>query len=281
MPAVEIKNIKLKEKILYELATSFVDLNIHGIRDQFPIPADLIYSNFIPFRELIVSCVERNINAYSEITLAQILMLLSYRPMHPPIEIYNLVLDTLISKREDATLQGSINLNYSKAIDLPEIKITDNFKKYILWAELNTDIDFPIFRGFGFNFYTAGDRFFKEFFLSNGKFAYCCKIIERPEYLMTGHNRKAGKFEDYKFYGKLPSKPSYPEFDTDHQKIKYAIDKILKNIGVAKEIAMNKVTLDTKNQVVIKENISEEDRQKQIFSTFKHLKRMCGIEEQL
>jgi len=247
MPAVEIKNIELKEKILYELATSFVDLNIHGIRDQFPIPADLIYSNFIPFRELIVSCVERNINAYSEITLAQILMLLSYRPMHPPIEIYNLVLDTLISKREDATLQGSINLNYSKAIDLPEIKITDNFKKYILWAELNTDIDFPIFRGFGFDVFEKDNVFYKEYYLQQGRFVFCADIVKKPRFLMTGHTLYGGVLENYRYKGMLPILPSPMEFKDGREKVKYEIDIILKHLGVDKSIAIdeiNKITLE-------------------------------------
>jgi hypothetical protein len=277
MSDANIKNIELKEKILCQLATSFVDLNIYGIKDHFPITTFLVYPNIIPFNKLILSKIESNIDSYHELMLVQILMLLSYRPMNAPINIYNLVLDTLISKRKDATLKESMDLKYSRSINLQEIEVNSNFKKYILWAEIATDINFPIFRGFGFNLYTAGNIFFKEYFLPTGWFAYSCRVIEKPEYLMTGHNKANGKFEDYKFYGKLPEQPSYPEFETDQQRIKYAVDKILSNLNIETSIGLDEITLDIKNQVVIREDLSEEERQKQILSTFAHLKRMCGI----
>ena len=274
----DINYPELKETILYELATSFIDLNIYGVKDQYPISAVYVFPNLYMFREDIFSVVEQNISTYHEVMLAQILQLLSFRKFETPSDIYNLVLDELISRRRDPTLKESLDLTYLKELNVSELTDFNSFKKYILWAEINTDIEYPIFRGFGFNVYTINDLFYKEYNLPTGKFIYSCYMNEKPVYLMTGHNRKPGFLTNHRFYGTLPTQPKHLEFNDDAEKIKYTVDKILFNLGIDKTIDKKDITLDIKDVKSIPEDISDEDKEKQIISTYSFLKKMCGIE---
>jgi hypothetical protein len=273
----DINYPELKETILYELATSFIDLNIYGVKDQYPISSVFVYPNLYGYREDIFSAIEQNINTYHEVMLAQVLQLLSFRKFETPSDVYNLVLDELISRRKDPTLKESIDLTYLKELNLSEVTNFNSLKKYILWAEINTDIEYPIFRGFGFNVYTVNDLFYKEYNLPTGKFAYTCYMNEKPVYLMTGHNRKPGFLTNHRFYGTLPTQPKHPVFNDDADKIKYTVDKILFNLGIDKTIDKKDIILDIKDVKSIPEDISDEDKEKQIISTFSVLKKMCGI----
>ncbi len=275
----EIKNIEIKETILLQLANSLVDLNIYGVRDQYPISSTLIFPSLFKFREDIFNAIKENIDTYSEITLSQILQLLSFRNLKVEPDIYNLVLDKLIEKRKDVTLKESLDLNYQKKMELSEITSFNSVRKYILWAEINIDIEYPIFRGFGFNVYTINDLFYKEYNLPiTGKFIYSCYMNERPVYLITGHNRKPGFLTNHRFYGTLPIQPIYPKFNDPKDKIKYAVDKILLHLGVNKKIDLEDVILGLKEKEGIPEDVSDEDKNRFIQETYKVLKNMCGIE---
>jgi len=274
---IEINNIEFKEKILLELATSLIDLNIYGVKDQYPTSVVYVLPNLYPFKKDIFSAIKQNIDSYHELMLAQLLQLLSFKKLETSPELYNLVLDALISRRRDPTLKQSLDLTYLKELNLGEVTNFNSLRKYILWAELNTDIEFPIFRGFGFNVYTINDLFYKEYNFSNGRFVFSCYMNEKPVYLMTGHNRKPGFLANHRFYGTLPTQPKFPEFKDDSDKIKYAIDRILANLGINKTINKDEVILDIEDVKTIPEDLSDEDREKQIQETYNLLKESCGI----
>ena len=274
----DINYPELKEKILLEFASSFVDISLYYFRDQYPISAVYVLPNLFKFKEDIFSVIEKNINTYHEVMLAQILQLLSYKEMNTPAELYNLVLDELISRRKDPTLKESFDLNYLKELNLSEATNFSSLKKYILWAEMNIDIEYPIFRGFGFNIYTTvNDRFYKEYNLPTGKFIYSCYMNEKPVYYITGHNRKPGFLNDYKFYGVLPSQPKHIEFKNDKDKIKYAVDKILSHLDINKTIDKKDIIVDIDNNIPNPEDVSDEDKETSIQETYNILKELCGI----
>jgi len=274
----EINNIELKERILLQLANSLVDLNIYGVKDQYPISSTFIFPSLFKFREDIFNAIIKNIDSYHEIMLSQVLQLLSFRGLMVTPEIYNFVLDKLIEKRKDVTLKESLDLTYPKKMELNEITSFNSVKKYILWAEINIDIEYPIFRGFGFNVYTINDLFYKEYNLPTSKFIYSCYMNDKPVYLITGHNRKPGFLTNHRFYGILPLQPIYPKFNDDKDKIKYAVDKILLHLGVNKKIDLEDIVLGIKEKEGIQEDISDEDKEKYIQETYNVLKKMCGIE---
>jgi len=210
--------------------------------------------------------------------LAQILLMLILPHLKTPSDVFNLVIDKLIEKRKDPTLKNSLDLTYLKEINLEEITDFNLIKKHILWAELNTDIEYPILRGFGFNIYTINDIFYKEYNLSTGKFVYSGYINEKPEYFITCHNIKPSILSDHKCYGTLPSQPSYLEFEDDADKIKYTVDKFLLHLGVNKEISKNDVLLDIGEIPSTPENLTSRDRDKLIQELYLKLKIMCDIE---
>ncbi len=122
-----------KKNIFLKLSKSLTYLNIHGIINQFPISAYYVQPNLIRFREDIFNAIKKNINNYPEIELSQLLMLLTDNSIKCPPNIYNLVLDKLIEKRKDPTLENSFDLNYIKDISNCEFKkLTDYKKKYSL-----------------------------------------------------------------------------------------------------------------------------------------------------
>lgn len=237
----------IKTKIGLSLASSLTYLNIHGITSQFPINAYYVQPNLALFREEILSTIHSNINSYSEITLGQLLILLTDNHIKCTSELYNLVIDTLIEKRKDPTLETTLDLNYIKKSSNIDFKPLIDYKKYILWSEINTDINYPVFRGFGFNFYTIDNVFYKEYKLSTGNFIIKSEIIERPKYLITGHNIEPGILENHRYFGNLPKKPEVPKFSSKQQAIKYTVDSILQNLNINLKIKENEIILPEKD----------------------------------
>jgi len=278
MDTINVNNIELKRIILHEFATSLVDINIYGLKDQYPISTNLVIPNLIPFKKDIFEVIERNINTYHEVMLSQILQLLSYRELQTPKELFNLVLDKLIERRKDPTLKNTLDLNYPKEIGLDEIKL-NGFKQYLLWAELGTDINYPIFRGFGFNVYTIEDKLYKEYYLPSGKFIYSCRLHEKPIYFMNGQNRKPGFLTDYWFYGTAPILPKFPKFIDDTDKIKYSIDRLLSILGINLEVDRSEIILDVDKpeDKINYTDLTDEERTAQIEIEYSSLKEICGI----
>lgn len=238
--------LSTKEKIMQSIAKSLTYLNIHGITTQFPINIYYVTFNLAKFKEEIFATIKKDIDNYSEIKLSQLFLLLTDNNFKCTPEIYNLVLDKLIERRKDPTLESSFELNYVKDLNDYNFKELIDYKKYILWSEINTDITYPIFRGFGFNFYTINNIFYKEYNLSTGNFIISSEIIKKPKYLITGHNIEAGIFKNYKFFGVFPKKPEIPIFNSKQHSIKYAVDHILKNLDINLKIKEDEIILPEK-----------------------------------
>jgi len=249
--------ISIKNKIVQNFANSLTYLNIHGIINQFPISAYYVQPNLALFREEILTVIKEDINNYPEIKLSQLLLLLNDNDIKCPSEIYNLVLDKLINKRKDPTLENSFELNYIKDLSNYEFKELIEYKKHILWSEINTDINYPIFRGFGFNIYTIENIFYKEYNLPTGRFIVSAKIEKKPKYLMTGHNIEPGILKNYKCCGILPKKPIIPTFTSKQESIKYTVDSILQNLNINLKIKESEIIFpekDYSNHPIDKEN---------------------------
>lgn len=246
-PQINKNMATIKNKILLSLANSLTYLNIHGIVNQFPINAYYVQLNLVRFREDIFDAIKKDINNYPEIKLSQLLLLLTDNGIKCPPEIYNLVLDKLIEKRKDPTLENSFELNYIKDLSNYEFKELTEYKKYVLWSEINTDINYSIFRGFGFNFYTIDNVFYKEYNLSTGRFIVSAEIEKKPEYFMTGHNIEPGILKNYKYCGVLPKKPEIPIFISKQQSIKYAVDLILNNLKIPLQIKEYEIIMPEKD----------------------------------
>ena len=260
-----------KKKLLKKLAKDFLELNKRGIKDQYPINANYVLPNLVKYRQEIFKQVSKNYKKYPEIKLIQLTQLFLYREMDTPNKLFKKIINQLIKKRKDPSLKTSLELNKYKKNNLKEIKIKErDIKKYILYSELNTDILYPIFRGFGFNIYTKKNRFFKEYQLDGNKFMYSCKIIKKPKYLMTGHNLKEGRFKEYRFYGKLPKKPNFKEFKTDKQKIKYSVKRILKNLDVNSRVYEKDIILP-KNIKSFSNNLTKKQNNDLINKTYKYM----------
>lgn len=239
-------NLEYKKQILQKLANDFVSLNQEGVVDQYPISGFYVFPNLLRYRNQIIDQTNKNFKFYSELKLIQVLQLVYYRPFDPPKELINSILDELIIRRVDPTLERSLDLKIYSENKLIPINVSDEeLKKYILYAELNTDINYPIFRGFGFNIYTKNNLFYKEYLLNEKKFMYSAEIIKKPKYLMTGHNSDSGDFSKYKFYGTLPEIPQFAKFGTIEQKIEFALEKILKNLNVS---------YNNKEEIIVPEN---------------------------
>lgn len=263
-----MKNIEYKKKILWKLANNLRELSQKGVIDQYPINLSYVAENIEQNQEEIISQISKDFKTYHELKLSQSLLLLFNRKINVPNKLINGILDELIKRRVDPTLEKSLDLkkypeNNLKEIEVPKTEI----KKYILYAELNTDISYPIFRGFGFNIYTKGNRFYKEFELNGNKFMYSAKIIKAPEYLMSGHNRKNGEYANYKFYGTLPKTPFFRTFKSKKSKIEYATEKILKNLNVK---------INPKKEIIVPKKVKpkklgKEEKKKATQGTYKFL----------
>lgn len=233
----------IKEKIIKEIANSLVDLNIHGIEKQFPTNIYYVQPNLNKFETDIYAAIKKNINSYSELMLAQLLLLLIDNDLNCNKDLFNLILNKLIEKRKDPTLESSLELNYKKSFDL-KFKELKDYKKYMLWSEILVDINYPIFRGYGFNIYTIDNKFYKEYNLPEGKFVISADIIREPKYYITGHNKDAGVLKNYKYFGKLPKEPVIPEFKSKKEAIKYSVDLILKRLGVDNSIKLEEIIIE-------------------------------------
>ncbi|MFA7576401.1 MAG: hypothetical protein WCY27_04110, partial [archaeon] len=185
----------------------------------------------------------KNIDSYSELMLSQLLLLLIDNDLNCSKDLFNLILDKLIEKRKDPTLNNSLELNYNHNLNF-DFKELKDYKKYILWSEILIDINYPIFRGYGFNLYAINNRFYKEYNLPEGKFVISAKIVISPRYHITGHNIDAGVLEDYKYFGKMPSEPIVPEFKSKKDAIKYSVDLILKRLGVENNIKIEDIIIE-------------------------------------
>jgi hypothetical protein len=268
-PQINKNMIVIKNKILLSLANSLTYLNIHGITTQYPINAYYVQPNLVQFRIQILTNIKKDINEYSEVMLAQLILLLTDKDFNCPPDIYNLILDKLIEKRKDPTLEHNFELNYNKDIFKLEFKELPDYKKNLLWAEINTDINYPVFRGFGFNFYTINDKFYKEYNLPTGNFILSAQIISPPKYLITGHNIDTGVFEDYKYYGTLPKKPEFPKIQNiTSEKIKYTVDSILKSLNINQRIDISTIIIPEKEYTNFSVD-KEEELKKKIFNSLK------------
>jgi hypothetical protein len=243
---------KIKLKIIEEIANSLLYLNMQGIKTQYPINIYYVQINLNLFREDIFKTIKKNINKYSEVSLFSILQLFIDKEINCPKDIFNFILNKIIEKRKDPTLKCSLDLNYKKKINLKNFKKLNNYKKNILYSEIAIDINYPIFRGFGYNFYTIKNIFYKEYMLPEGKFIYSAEIIKKPEFLITGHTKEKGVLKNYKYLGKLPKEPVFPKLKTKKEKIKYTVDIILKNIGVDKKINKKDIILLKKPKFINK-----------------------------
>ena len=264
-----MKDVEYKKEFLWKFAKNFWKLNQKGVIDQYPLNAFYVVPNIIQYKDKIISQISKDFKTYHELKLVQSLLLLFNRELNVPKELVNAILDELIERRVDPTLKKSLDLKKYPENNLEKIKIAKNeIKKYILYAELNTDINYPIYRGFGFNIYTKGNLFYKEYELNGNKFLYSAKIIKAPKYLMTGHSIKKGEYSNYKFYGTLPKIPYFRTFKSNKEKIKYACEKILKNLNIKpdpkKEIIIPKITKPKK--------FKKEEKRKILLSTYKYLK---------
>ncbi len=249
---------EIKLNMLHSLANSIVNLNLYGIQTQFPISIYYVQPNLNLFKNEIFDAIYRNIDSYSETMLVQLLQLLMDREIECPKLLFNLILDKLIEKRKDPTLTTSLDLNYVKNIDYSQFKELVDYKKYILWAEISIDINAPIFRGFRFNMYTIDGVFYKEYELSTGKFIYSAEIIQRAEYLITGHTLKKGIFNNYKFIGNLPERPILPNLETKKENIKYAVDLILNKLGVDRTINLADVIIEDEPKYLDSKTFNDE-----------------------
>jgi len=257
-----------KLKLLKKLATDFWEINDKGINDQYPINAFYVFPNLAKYRFQIISQISKDYKKYSEIKLIQTLQMLFYKPMDPPNKLINNILNELIIRRKDPTISKSLELKKYKPNKLSEIDISKHeCKKYVLYAEINTDINYPIFRGFGFNIYTKEDRFYKEYELNGNRFMYSCKMIKKPKYLMTGHNSKEGQLSDYKFYGILPKKPQFKIYKSDNERIKYVIKCILRNLNIKINIS-NTIIIPINKELKL---LTKEEKRKLINKTYKFL----------
>jgi hypothetical protein len=262
---------KIKLKILEEIAHALLYLNMEGIKTQFPINIYFVQPNLNLFKEEIFKTIKKNINNYQEITLFSFLQIFTNREINCPKKLFNLILDKIIEKRKDPTLKKTLDLNYKKKINLKDFKKLNNYKKHILYSEISIDVNYPIFRGLGYNFYTIKNRFYKEYLLPEGKFIYSAEIIKKPKFLITGHTKEQGIFKDYRYFGKLPKEPIFPKLTSKKEKIKYTVDLILKNIGVNKEI-LKKEIIVLKKPKYIKKNLNSEQQTKlkeRIFNSLK------------
>jgi hypothetical protein len=248
---------KIKEKIIEKLTDSLIDLNINGIETQFPINIYYVQPNLNKFENEIYVAIKKNINSYSELMLSQLLLLLIDRDLNCSKYLFNLILDKLIEKRKDPTLNNSLELNYKKDLNF-EFKELKDYKKYILWSEILIDINYPIFRGYGFNVYTINDIFYKEYDLPEGKFIISAKIIKIPKYYFTGHNKDVGLLKDYKYFGKQPKEPIVPKFESKKEAIKYSADLILKRLGVRNNIKIDDIILEKEYNLKRFNNYTEE-----------------------
>lgn len=262
-----------KELIIKKLSESMVKLNISGIYDQYPINAYYVLENLLPYKEKIINAIKKNIDKYTEVGLIQILQLLSYRNLDAPKSIYNLVLDTLIKKRKDPTLEFSFELN-NNDINLKKFKKMDviDYKKYKIYAESYVNINYPIFRGLGYNFYEIKDYFIKEYIIDGKILMFANKIIKKPKYLITGHIINPGNYENYLYFGKLPQIPKFPKLNSTENKIYYSINKILHNLGVRDVmIDKSKFIYNNSNNLNFQNNINTELKEKLINGTYNFL----------
>lgn len=203
-------------------------------------------NNLLNFWQDIISAIENNIFNYHPLKIAQLLLLFNFKNFDCPKTLYNKVLEELIIKRKDPTLQNSLEIN-DLDIEKNDWSKLQDYKKYITWAEVQVDVQYPIFRGFGFDVFEKDNVFYKEYYLQQGRFIFCADIVKKPRFLMTGHTLYGGVLENYRYKGMLPILPSPMEFKDGREKVKYEIDIILKHLGVNKSIAIdeiNKITFE-------------------------------------
>ncbi len=234
--------LKLKNRIVYEFAqatTYFLLYKLQIEKDNKPYDT---MENLSLFNDEIIVSIKNNIDGYHELKLAQLMLLFNSKYFTCSKELFNLILDKLIDKRKDPTLQTSFEIN-NPNINSDGWKDIEDINKYILWAELIVDSEYPIHRGFGFNIYEKDNVFYKEYFLPKGKFTVRAEIIQKPIYLITGHTIYSGKLKNYKYKGILPVKPEYPKFNNDKEKVLYEVNMNLKHLGVSETLSIEKLIL--------------------------------------
>lgn len=249
--------LKLKNRILYDFAQATTYFVLYKMSIEKNNDLYKVVDNICLFNDKIINSIKNNIDNYHELKLAQLLLLFNSKCFNCPKDLFNLVLDKLIEKRIDPTLQTSFEI-YNLNIDSNEWQEIDDINKYILWAELSIDIEYPIHRGFGFNIYEKDNIFYKEYYLPEGKFTFCAEIIEKPIYLITGHTIYSGKLKNYKYKGVLPKKPVYPVFTDNKEKVLFEVNKNLKHLGIKERLLINNLVLakqdnkDNTNYLAIK-----------------------------
>ncbi len=127
------------------------------------------------------------------------------------------------------------------------LKSSQIIKKNILWSEISIDINYPVFRGFGFNIYTIDNIFYKEYNLPSGQLTISAEIQKSPKYFMTGHNIEPGILTNYKYFGTLPKKPVIPVFTSKQQATKYAVDSILNHLKIPLQIKEHEIIIPEKD----------------------------------
>lgn len=241
--------LKLKNRILYDFAQATTYFVLYKMSIEKDNNEYKVVDNICLFNDEIINSIKNNIDNYHELKLSQLLLLFNSKCFNCSKDLFNLVLDKLIEKRIDPTLQTSFEI-YDLNIDSEGWQKIDDINKYILWAELSTDIEYPIHRGFGFNIYEKDNIFYKEYYLPEGKFTVCAEIIEKPIYLITGHTIYSGKLKNYKYKGVLPKRPEYPKFNSDKEKVLYEVNKNLKHLGIKEKLSLDKLVVtiqDNKN----------------------------------
>ncbi|MDD3177913.1 MAG: hypothetical protein PHR26_00160 [Candidatus ainarchaeum sp.] len=135
-------------------------------------------------------------------------------------------------------MEYNFELNYDKKYNLSKFKKMNlqDYKKFKLFAEFNLNIESPIFRGLCSNFFVKNNYFYKEYLFEDYSFIICLKIIESPKFFITGHLLDSGIFSEYLYLGILPKINELKKFNSNNDKIKYAIINILKNLGLKEDL---------------------------------------------
>jgi len=266
-------------EILREMAKANVESVFGGtLETQYPISSFYVFPLLSDYSEQIFSSVEKNYKKYHATKISQILLLLFSRELRTPRELFFLLLDDLIKKREDPTLKNSLRL---RVIPKHNKKITfcskSTYQKNLFFLNNISEIKHPILRGFGYEIFEDKEKLFQIFFLNKKTFVAGGKILKKPKLDIYSHVLSPPHLKNFFCSHKLPTF-SAPKTKTFEEKLKYASSKILMDLGVKEKFMINKKHLYKQKKLVLYlKKIKKISKKNLINSTFNNMRKRLEL----